>query len=287
MRYAVIDVGSNSVRLMLWENGTLYKKIACTRLAENMSDGFLDGESLKRTARAVCLFASEAEKDGAGVIFIFGTAALRKAKNREKFSDAVKDGCGLYVDVISGEKEAEIGALGALKGADGGVVDVGGASTEIVVIAGGKPVYEKSADVGTVTVKDACGEDLSGAFSLISEKIGIFGAVPKTDFTAIGGTATSLAAISLALEVYDPEKVNGYILTLSEIKRLREKLYKTPLFKRFELKGLQRERAEVIPSGANILCSVMEKYGIERVKISESDNLEGYLADKLKNEKEI
>ena len=287
MKYAVIDVGSNSVRLMLWENRTLYKKIACTRLAENMSGGFLDKASMERTARAVRFFAEEGKKDGAGVIFVFGTAALRKANNRDEFLTAVKEKCGLSVDVISGEKEAEIGAFGALNGKDGGVIDVGGASTEIVVISGGKPVYEKSADVGAVTVKDACGDNESKAFGLISDIISIYGEIPKTEFTAIGGTATSLSSVSLSLETYDPEKVNGYVLTFSEVKRLKEKLYGMPLPERLELKGLQRERVGIIPSGANILFAIMQKFGIERIRVSESDNLEGYIADKLKNEKEI
>ena len=267
MKYAVIDVGSNSVRLMLWENKTLFKEIICTRLAENMADGKLNKDSVLRTARAVSFFAEKAEKEGAGKIFIFGTAALRKAKNAETFTEIVKNDCGIAVDVISGEKEAEIGALGALGSNDGGVIDVGGASAEIVVFSGGKAIYEKSADVGAVSLKDACGEDERKAKKYIAEKTAVYKDVPKADFFAIGGTATSLAAISQGLKVYDPKKVHGYVLSINEVKRLKDL------------------RAEIIPMGANILYSIMEKYAVNSVTVSESDNLEGYLFDRLKNEK--
>lgn len=287
MKYAVIDVGSNSVRLMFWENKTIYKRVNCTRLAENLQNGFLDFNSVERTVNAVVEYFNTARANGADKVFIFGTAALRKAKNSDRFTEEVKKKTGLSVDIISGEKEAEIGALGALCGRDGGVIDIGGASSETVVISNGKVVFVKSADIGAVTLHNECGDDENSARDLISEKISVYGDIPKTEFYAIGGTATSLASVSQSLFPYDPEKVQGYKLAFSEVERLKNTFYSMTESERENVVGLQKERAKVIASGTHILYEIMKKSGLDSVTVSESDNLEGYLLDRMNNEKKF
>ena len=160
-RFAVIDVGSNSVRLMLVADGkVLYKRLNTTRLGEGLAQApFLKAEAIERSAIAIAQFYGQAKEDGAEEVFVFATAATRTAQNKEVFLNRVKELCGLTVDVIAGEEEAEIGMLGAIGNSDGAIIDIGGASTEIVVKKEGAVLYKKSIDIGVVRLKDACGRD--------------------------------------------------------------------------------------------------------------------------------
>jgi len=279
MKFGVIDIGSNSVRLMLSDGvSALYKKVKTTRLAEGMgSDLTLTFESMERTASAVSFFVEEAKNVGALKVFVFATAAVRKAVNKDEFTSCIKKLCGVEVDVVSGEVEANLGVIGALSGANGGVIDVGGASSEVIVVENSKKSYVKSIYVGAVSVTDACGQDKIVAKKYIEKAIEEYGEVPKTKFYGIGGTATSIAAIAQELEPYDPNAVDGYELTIDELKRITEKLYSMSIEDRARIKGLQPERAKVIANGAAILLAIMEKVNVEKITISEKDNLEGYL----------
>ncbi len=279
MKVGVIDIGSNSVRLLMSENGkTLYKKVETTRLSENMGDDcVLKNETVERTARAVSFFKEYAEREGAKKLYAFGTAALRYAVNSKLFTDTVENLCGLKVDIISGEKEAFIGALGVLNGKDGGIVDIGGASTEITVIDKGEIAYLKSVNLGAVTLKDFCGQDRIKAEKFVFEKLKDFEEIPKTEFFGIGGTITSLSSVVQKLEPYDPTKTHGYKLDRNLVTDIEKKLYSLTVEERKNLKGLQKERAEVISTGSCILKGVMEMLKLPFITVSENDNLEGYL----------
>ena len=115
MKYCVIDVGSNSVRLMTWADGTtLYKKVCTTRLGEGVAfEPVLREDAMDRTARAIAAFAEEGRAEGA-FPHAFATAAVRSAKNGEEFCARVKNLCGVELDVVPGEEEAELALLGAL-----------------------------------------------------------------------------------------------------------------------------------------------------------------------------
>lgn len=284
MLYGVIDVGSNSVRLMI-SNGleTISKKVKTTRLAEGMSNGYLTANAINKTATAVCEFVSMAKEQAVDEIYIFATAAVRVAVNSKDFLDKVYSLCKMSVDVVSGELEAQLGLLGALSGKDGGIVDVGGASSEVAVIKSGKNVYSKSIKLGAVSLKDTCGQDYLSSKKFVIDKISEYGKVLPSDFYAIGGTATSIAAIFLECEPYDPKKINGFKISAKDLSSLTLKLYKMSVQERQKLKGLQPERAEVIAGGALILLEIMNKIGVDYVTVSESDNLEGYLAKKMEN----
>ena len=277
--YGVIDVGSNSVRLLI-SNGkqSILKKVNITKLAEGLSGGSkLQLSAIERTARAVCMFADFAKDYGAGEILVFATAAVRQADNGADFVNRVKELCGLKVDVISGELEAEIGLLGALCGRDGGIVDIGGASTEISVLRGGKCVYSKSLPIGSVKITEAYGQDEEVVDLFVRSKVSDYGSVPEAKFYGIGGTATSIAAVILALDPYDPEKTNGFVLKKDQVLELKNRLFSMSVDARKKIKGLQPERAEVISGGVAILCAIMDRLAITEITVSENDNLEGYL----------
>ena len=166
---AVIDVGSNSVRLMFTADGkVLYKTLETTRLGEGLAfSPRLKDDAMRRTAEAISAFVARAKDGGAERIFAYATAAVREAENRGEFLELVKNSCGVLPDVIDGEAEAALGMDGALNGADGATIDVGGASTEIAVRVGGKTAYKKSVPVGVVRIKDMCGRDVAEIKKLV------------------------------------------------------------------------------------------------------------------------
>lgn len=281
-KYGVIDIGSNSVRLMMSSNGeTLYKKVKITKLAEGLLESsILSDKAIERTATAVKDFYVHAVNSGADKVMAFATAAVRSAENGYSFTKRVKEICGLTVEVISGETEARIGYLGALNGKDGGVIDIGGASSEITVVKSGKSVYSFSLNMGSVKIADACGQDKERVDVFLTEKIKEYGVIPNAEFYAIGGTATTVSAIMQELEIYDPNKVEGYKIEIKPLKDLCDKLFSLTVEERKKLKGLQPERAEVIAGGAMLLLKIMEKLSIGYLTVSERDNLEGYLTEK-------
>ncbi len=283
MRYAVIDVGSNSVRLMM-SNGkeTLYKNVITTRLAEGMGEEkILTPVAIKRTAEAVSFFYKKAMEEIVDKIYVFATAAVRQAKNKNEFIFAVKELCGAIVDVVSGEEEAELGYIGAIEGRDGGVIDIGGASSEIIVVQNGKKVYSNSLDIGAVKIKDKCGQDSSKVEEYVRSKIIYYGEVPPTSFYAIGGTATSIVALVMQLEEYNPTIVDGFVLERNTLSNLVDKLFSLTVEERKKLKGMYPPRAEVIAGGAKLLLEIMLKVNADSIIVSERDNLEGYLIKRL------
>lgn len=284
--YGVIDIGSNSVRLML-SNGTatIFKDNEVTGLAKGQgTDLMLNYQAIERTALAVFNFYNLAISKGATEIYAFATASARKAKNKHELVDRIKSLCGLTIEIISGETEAMLGALGALNGGDGAVIDVGGASTEITVVEKGKTIYSKSVNVGAVFLTEMFEQNEESVRKYLETAVKEFGNIPKIVGTAygIGGTATSVSAMLQELSPYDPNKTHGHKVDFESISLLTKKLYSLSVSERKTLKGLQPKRARVIANGTAILLAVLKYAKINHFITSENDNLEGYLINKLK-----
>ena len=281
MKISAIDVGSNSVRLMVMADGkTLYKQLETTRLSQGLAQtGVLSAEAIERTARAVQLFAAAAELNGAGTPYVFATAAVRSAANGGEFVARVKELTGIDVDVISGEEEAACGLAGALGGRDGGIVDLGGASTEITVRRGGSTAYSKSVNIGTVRLFDMAGQEKPALQAVIEEKLAEYGALDlsRDKMYGVGGTATSLAAVFLGLEKYDPNAVHGTVLTAAWLKEEADTLLSMTTEERKRVKGMDVRRADVIAGGCLLLYNILARFGAAGLTVSESDNLEGYV----------
>ncbi len=279
MLYGVIDIGSNSVRLMLNDGiKTLYKSAIITRLAEDKSEqGILDKNAVERTVLAVKTLYNLAKENNADKIYAFATQAVRSAKNKTEFTSQVQTETSLVVDVVDGEIEAELGLIGALNGKDGGVIDIGGASTEIIVSKRAEIIYKKSVDIGVVSIKNKCAQAKDLVQEFVLKKITEFNSVPTAKFFGIGGTATSIASMMQELKVYDAEKVNGFLIDIDSLKILVEKLFVMSESDKQKIIGLQPQRVGVIAGGAQLLLSIMQKLGIKNLTVSENDNLEGYL----------
>ena len=278
---AVIDIGSNSVRLMTDDGKAVNRKtLASTTLADGLAlTGYLSDEAMDRTAAAIRMFVAEARRRGADNIYVFGTEAMRAAKNGKAFKARLEEENGLTVDVISGETEARLGLMGAAGDIAGEatVVDIGGASVEIVRGNADRITYAKSAPLGMVRLIDLVGSEKNAIERFVERELPVFGIVSGTDDAiAIGGTATSLASMDLRQTVYNPDEIHGHILTLASLSRLRDEIFSTlDLISRFPT--LTPNRARVIGHGAIMLLSIVEYLGLEQITVSEHDNMEGYL----------
>ena len=281
-KFAVIDIGSNSVRLMFVADGkVLYKALNTTRLGEGLADKpLLKTEAVERSVKAVCDFYQKAKAEGAEMVYAFATAAVRSAENREVFLDAVKNACGLKIEVISGETEAEIGILGALGNQDGGVIDIGGASTEIVIKKSRELIYKKSVNIGVVRLKDRCGRDPQTLYEVAGQAVNEYGAIPPSEMYAIGGTATTLAALKLGLEVYSSDKITGTVITAAEMQQLADKLLSMSVEEIAALPCMPKGRADVLAGGAVLFTVLMKRLNFARLIVSDRDNLEGYAIKK-------
>ncbi len=281
MKLSVIDIGSNSVRLMTWADGTvLYKTLASTRLSQGLACGFLSAEAMERTAQAVNSFYLRAMGEGAEEVLCFATAAVRSAQNGGEFCKRVKALCNLTVDVVSGEEEASLGLLGALKNApDGGMIDIGGASTEVCMRKGGKIAFSTSIDLGAVRLFERCGREKDMLLSVIHESLSpLERCRPQGNVFAVGGTATTLGALDLKLERYDGKKIQNYTLTREGVFSWAERLLALSVEEIRALVGMDEKRADIIGGGALLLACAMQKLSLNGITLSDSDNLEGYLA---------
>ncbi len=281
-KYAVIDIGSNSVRLMFVADGkVLYKTLNTTRLGEGLAHSTcLTEEAIERTARAVQAYVQQAKTEGAEEVYAFATAAVRSSINGQDFISRVQTLCGMNVEVLSGETEAEIGVLGALGDQNGAVIDVGGASTEIVVKENGAYTYKRSVDIGVVRLKDTCGRDKNALERVAQEKLRLFGEVPLAPLTAIGGTATTLACLTLGLHTYDSETITGTIITRANMRKLADTLSGMSVEEIEKMPCMPKGRADVLSGGAIWLAVIMERLGFDMLTVSDRDNLEGYAVKK-------
>ena len=279
MTYAIIDIGSNSVRLMLWAGGkTLYKKVKTTRLGEGIDGcGRLSSAAIGRTVQAVCAFAEEGRAAGAEVL-AFATAAVRSAENGHVFCAQVKESCALSVDVISGEDEARLAVLGALGTEDGGIIDIGGGSTEICLERGGNEIFSRSLNVGAVRLHDSCGEDIAKLTQRIEREIAPLPNHTYGKIYAVGGTASTLASLKHGLTEYNSEVLQNTSLTLPWVKGETQRLFSLSVAERKGLKGMDSARADILPGASLLLQKIMEKMDLYEVKFSDRDNLEGYAA---------
>ena len=278
-KFAVIDIGSNSVRLMMIANGkVLYKTIKTTRLGEGLAfSSRLCESAMSRTFDALSGFVAKAKDEGAEKIVAFATAAMRSAENGYEFALRVEKEIGLKIEIISGEEEARIGILGALGKTDGSIIDIGGASTELIVQMDGEITYRESLDIGVVRIRDICERSKSLTRELALTTVEKYGS-PKLDGKtyAIGGTATTIAALLLGLEKYDGDAVSKAIITREQVRLLANELFLKSVDEIASHPCVDALRADVLAGGVEWLYAIMEYLNVEELCISDGDNLEGY-----------
>ena len=288
-RYAVVDVGTNSVKFHLAERAAdgrwrqLVDRAEVTRLGEGLDDsGSLQPEPMERTIEAIAGMAEEARAYGAEAIAAVGTAGLRVAGNSADLVDAVHTRCGVRVEVITGDEEARLSYLAATAGigpVDGSLVvfETGGGSTQFTFGRGDRIDEQFSIDVGAVGFTERFGLDgvvddgaLAAALDAIAGALGSLDGRPVPDaLVGMGGALTNLAAVKHELATYDPELVQGTVLDLGELDRQIEMFRARSAEERREIVGLQPKRAEIILAGACVVRAVLVALRRESLVVSD------------------
>lgn len=291
---AIIDIGTNSVRLLMAEKDekgewkTLRKELRSTRLGEGMTDKATIGQGAKeRTLSAVGEFTAMAKLEGAEDIFAYGTSIMRDASNGEEFADEVTAASGVPVRILSGKEEAYYSYIGAAgtSGVITSVVDIGGGSTEICVGFGTDVGARHSFRLGCVRCSKQF--DTTTARGRAELKKHCFMLFRETDlmesmrnvkrWIGVGGTVTSLASMLQELEVYDSAKVQDYVIHPEDVSKILEKLSKMSYDDKCHMKGLLPSRADIIVAGVVILDSLMEYFALSEITVSDRDLSEGLL----------
>jgi exopolyphosphatase/guanosine-5'-triphosphate,3'-diphosphate pyrophosphatase len=305
-RYAVIDAGTNSIKFHVAERTedgswrTLVDRAELTRLGEGLTEGGPIGrEPLERTVSAIAGMAEEARAHRVLAIAAVGTAGLRMASNGADVVDEIARRTGVEVEVIPGEEESRIAFLAVRTGlpsprGTAAVLDTGGGSTQLTFGHDGSVDEQWSVNVGAVRYTEQFGlhdivseETLREALAAISRDLGrLDGRPPVDSLVGMGGAITNLTAVSLKLDPYDPDRVQGAVLERSEIDRQIELYRTTGTEDRRSIVGLQPKRAEVILAGACVVRTVMDKVGVERLTVSDRGLRHGVLAERFGHDDE-
>lgn len=299
-RCAVIDVGTNSVKFIVAERSqsgdwrTVVDRAVVTRLGEALTEGGpILPEPMARTVDAIAEMADEAERRGARELVAVGTAGLRMATNAGDVVAAVRDRCGVDLEVISGEDEARLAVRAATVGLPPAgslvVFDTGGGSSQFTFGRPGAVDEQFSVPVGAVRFTEQFGLDGEVSVEVVArareaiaaELARLDGRDPPELLVGMGGALTNLAAVSHGLADYDPDIVHGTVLDRAEIDRQIE-LYRTSgTERRRTVPGLQPARAEVILAGACIVRTVLDRLGVDRLRVSDRGLRHGVLADRF------
>lgn len=300
-RYAVIDVGTNSVKFNIGERDsegkwrTVVDRAEVTRLGEGLQQrGTIAGAALERTVAAIADMTAEAKKHGVLAIAAVGTAALRAAANRDAVVAAVEERAGLHIEVISSDEEGRLGYLAARSGLRLGsgslvVFDSGGGSTQFTFGHDSTVDERFSVEVGAARYTERYGlgtavspEVLREAMAAISTDLSrIEGRAVPDVLVGMGGAVTNITAVKYDLADYDPETVNGAIIDRAEVERQIALYSSRDSAARRAIIGLQPKRAEVILAGACIVRTVMEKLGMESLTVSDRGLRHGVLAERF------
>jgi exopolyphosphatase/guanosine-5'-triphosphate,3'-diphosphate pyrophosphatase len=299
MNVAVVDIGSNSTRLLIAEmhegrvTAELVRHSNVTRLGAGVdADGRLREDAMERVFKTLQSYRAEIDEHECKSAVAVLTSAVRDSANGDEFAAAVRTRYGLQPHVLAGEEEARLTFVGATSERDGTdttptlVLDIGGGSTELVIGTGTEVGFHVSTQAGVVRQTErhlhADPPDDAELAELAADVRGVLrAAVPESQREAVGhaiavaGTATSLAAIAQKLEPYDPERVHGYVLTVAECERIRDELGAMTLQARREVPGLHPDRAPTIVAGVAIFLEVLSMFGLERIEVSEHDILRG------------
>jgi len=283
MIVAAVDVGSNSVRLLVAEVNEqgkvvpLHTDLKITRLGHGITEGRLLPEAMEKTLPVLEQYLKQADELGAKNIVLAATSAVRDAANRDEFIRSVRTVTDRPLQVLSGKEEARLSFLGAMGGLNGVhnavVVDIGGGSTEFTWSANGH-VACVSVNAGAVRMTEG-GYGNGQIRRTIEQAVLAAGRDGYGEVVGVGGTVTTLAAIAMGMRVYEPLRIHGFRLTRETVLRLDAKLHGLTLEERKVLPGLQPERADIIPAGARILNRVLQGLGADSLVVSEADILYG------------
>lgn len=285
-KLGIVDLGSNSFRLLLGTyDGTRWmnepKQLWTTQLGRRSPEGVLTEEAMVRGLDALKEIRNVMDAYGATIRIGLATSAIREAGNGQDFLRRAQTVCPMEYRVLSGDEEATYGFIGATvyenRDFHYATIDVGGGSTEIALGHRDRVYMTKSYPAGAVRMQEMSSEGPQRVWeetSPVWEPLPIEGTFGE--FIGIGGTATTLAAMDLQMDSYDPKRIQGHRLDRGTIEAMILQLRYMSREERLQVKGLQPGRVDIIVPGAEIITSLMDTYQIGSIVISEADGLEGW-----------
>jgi exopolyphosphatase / guanosine-5'-triphosphate,3'-diphosphate pyrophosphatase len=290
MKIGALDVGTNTVLMLVAEtapDGGARRVIdlaRITRLGRGVDHNHrLDPQAALRTLDAIAEFVEQARAAGAEKILAAGTATLRDAADGESFIRRVRERTGVELKIVSGETEAWLSYLAVIRGLLLEpsqrllIIDIGGGSTEFIRAAPGAKLGMVSLQIGSVRLTErilrhdppTAREAADLRLAIDAELTGLGWKLETDVLVGIAGTVTTVCAVALQMETYDPDRVHGYRLSRKEVERVLGLVGSIPLAERRRLKGLDPARADVIFAGAAILERVMCEAGVGSVTVSD------------------
>ncbi len=297
MRVAAVDIGTNSVRLLVGDVEspagalrTIDRRMHITRLGQGVDSARrLAPEAVERTLTVLREYQDAIESNGVTRVRATATSAARDAENRDDFFTAAKSALGTELELLSGEEEARLSFAGATTGLDAAapylVVDIGGGSTELV-LGTTEPEALCSVDVGCVRITEQylhsdppAPEELSNAVSAVRDQIAdVDRAIPDLRDAAtllgLAGTVTTVAAVEQGLP-YDRDRIHHFRLTREAVEDVFRTLALEPVAERRHNPGLEPERVDVIVGGVIVLASILRTLEFDDLLVSENDILDG------------
>jgi exopolyphosphatase/guanosine-5'-triphosphate,3'-diphosphate pyrophosphatase len=295
-RLAVIDIGSNSIRLVVFEGlrraplPLFNEKVICGLGRGLMQSGRLSEDGVQLALPNLARFSLMARAMGADRLDLLATAAVREAENGPDFIAEVERRCGQAVRVLSGEEEARISALGVLAGtpeADGVMGDLGGGSLELVELTEGKLGASATLSLGPLRLIDLADGDLAAARAEIDRQLAAIGWLAQQrgrSFYAVGGAWRALARIHMSQVNYPLHVIHGYELKRPEAEKTLDVLGQLGRRSLAKMTSVTRRRVETIPYAALLLSRVLALARPDRVFWSSFGLREGFLFDLLPDE---
>jgi len=291
MIFAAIDIGTNSIRLLIaeYKNGQLNKlvnELRTPRLGAGINNGLITEEAMERAIEVLIEYKELIDDYDANYRAV-ATSAIRDADNKNQFLEQVKLASGIEIDVLSGLDEAELSYLGITKGLSSAeddilAIDIGGGSTEFVLGSQTNLTEYKSINLGAVRLHETYETNIEKMVTEAKKQVKsvLEDKTPET-LIGVGGTITTLAAIDQELAEYQPQKIQGYQLELSTINNIFEQLIELPLEERKKVVGLQESRADIIIGGIVILLEIIKLSNLKRIIVSEYGIMEGIIYKKV------
>lgn len=299
-RLAAVDIGTNSVRLLVADvrgGGRdarlelLDRRMRITRLGQGVdASRRLAPGAIARTLDVLREYRGVIEDLGATRVRATATSAARDSSNRDEFFAAARDALGVEPELLAADEEARLSFLGATAELDAPspylVVDIGGGSTEFV-LGTTEPQGLISVDIGCVRVTEQylhsdppVAEELSQAVSVVRDELAdvartLPGVKDAPTLVGLAGTVTTIAAIELGLAEYDRDKIHHFRLGHTAAEDVFRTLATEPAEQRRHNPGLEPGRVDVIVGGALVLVSILRAFGHDEVLVSEADILDG------------
>lgn len=287
-RIGVIDIGSNSIRLVVYDRLSraplpIINRKAVLGLGTDVErHGRFSDESFATAVRAIHALTKMAEDVPVADLTLLATAGVRSAENGEAFCNAILEKTGYSVTVLSGEEEAELSALGvvsALPDLTGVVGDLGGGSLELVALDRGKAVAQTSLDIGPLRLIERTGSTLSAASSLIDDAVSSVDWLPEWRggiFYAVGGAWRAIAKVHMTQNDYPLRVVHGYQMTRREARDFTEMLEHLGSKTVSGIRVVSSKRAQTLPWGAIALDRILAALAPKSVVFSAHGLREGH-----------